>query len=416
MRGVGINHRGGPLISVENDRKSILVTTSTFSSDSQEGGSRGVYNLCKALAHNFKIFVLAPHARGLRKEESIQDLNVIRYQYFFERWQKLSYGAGILPNLKNNYWLFFQVPFFLFFQLVAVLKVIKKNHPDLIHANWAFPQGFIAYVASLLVKIPYIITVRGSDIQAINNYCYRLIVKQALKKSRWIVATSPALAQDVVSIYKVSPEKVKIITSGVDLKLFSKRPGTKTEVKKSSKTGNKFILFVGRITPVKQLDVLLKALPGIISRFPQTELLVAGEGPLMSEMKDLAQKLGVEESVEFLGNVSQQKLVSYYNNCDIYALVSRNEGTPGSLMEAMAIGTAIVVSNYRGVDYAIRNYKNGLVVPVGDVGKTAEAICKLLTDDLLRQRLGAQAQQDAKKFNIESVINKYQEIYQTISS
>ena len=111
----------------ESDRstisKRILVTTSTFPRWENDVEPSFVYELCRRLKENYRIHVLAPHAPGALLEEQFDTIQVTRYRYFFNGWERLAYQGGILANLKQQPLRFGLVPFFGLFQMCAILKV-----------------------------------------------------------------------------------------------------------------------------------------------------------------------------------------------------------------------------------------------------------------------------------------------------
>jgi len=136
-------------MDTSNRIKSILVLTSTFPRWANDTDPPFVMELSRRLVkENIKIDILAPHAEGAKQKETMHGMTIYRYRYFFSKWERLAYAGGILANLKKNKLLYFLVPLFSISQIISILKLIKKNNYDLIHAHWLIPQGLLAVLVS----------------------------------------------------------------------------------------------------------------------------------------------------------------------------------------------------------------------------------------------------------------------------
>ena len=151
--------------------KTTLVLASTFPRWKNDTTPSFVYELSSRLAEKgSKIIVLAPHAYNSKKEEKMENLYIHRFQYFIpKKFQKLAYGAGIIPNAKSSFAAKLNIPFFLLSEYLATKKLINKYNPEIIHAHWLIPQGIIsAYLKNNKTKL--IVSVHGSDLFPLKNY------------------------------------------------------------------------------------------------------------------------------------------------------------------------------------------------------------------------------------------------------
>jgi len=164
---------------MRKNEKNILVFTSTFPTFIEGDATPPfVYELSKRLAQKegFHIVVLTPFRKGSKVFEERDGLRIYRFKYGFT---SLCEG-GILPNLKKNKFLFFQVPFFLFFAFVNLAKIVKKEKIDIIHAHWIIPQGFISVLYKKLFRkkeLKIICTSHGSDLFGLQNPFMKKIKK-----------------------------------------------------------------------------------------------------------------------------------------------------------------------------------------------------------------------------------------------
>lgn len=256
--------------------KKILITTSTYPTKEENSASLGVVNLAQWLSRRYMVFVLAPDMNFHATEMDHGEVTIIRYRYFFKKFQTLCGHGGIVANVKRNKFLWALVPFLLASQLIAIIRIVRKEQINIIQANWAFPQGFIAYIANIFLKTPYIITVRGSDIQGIKNVLYRFFVSQSLSQARAITATNPALARDVHDMYKIPMEKIKTIPTEIDFSKFFYRADVAEKIGKKYSLKNGFIFYAGRITDEKGIEILVRAMEVVHKDNPNITLLAAG--------------------------------------------------------------------------------------------------------------------------------------------
>lgn len=200
-----------------------------------------------------------------------------------------------------------------------------------------------------------------------------------------IIITAPYLRK------YVPRQKSILIPNGVDTNLFKPR-------KKQPKS----ILFVGRLEKQKNIDLLIKAINLIKHLKPS--LRIVGEGAEKSHLKFLAKKLGLKAS--FLGAVSYNMLPKLYGRSAIFILPSSVEGSPKSLIEAMAASCAVIGTNVQGINNVIKDGVNGLLVK-SDKHSLAKAISRLMNSDNLRNKLALNARLFAEKnYNLETLLQK----------
>jgi len=173
---------------------------------------------------------------------------------------------------------------------------------------------------------------------------------------------------------------------------------------------NDFILiYVGELSHRKNQDMIIEAVNMVKNEIPQLKLLLVGDGDLACDYKELVQKLGIDERVEFLGlrNDVQQLMTI----ADLAISTSRQEGLPVNVMEAMATGLPIVVTNCRGNRDLVTNGKNGLVVGGGDTWACAKAIKRLYLSRDLRREFGNRGREMIEVYSIHTVLDELREIY-----
>ncbi|GAF68574.1 unnamed protein product, partial [marine sediment metagenome] len=166
------------------------------------------------------------------------------------------------------------------------------------------------------------------------------------------------------------------------------------------------ILFVGQLTGVKGVDILLNAMRLIQQNRFEAVLVLVGDGPLRAVLEAEAARLGLGD-VRFAGYVQPDELARYYTAADVFGLPSRDEPWGVVVLEAMACGLPIVVSDKVGCARdLVQNGRNGFIVPVDNPKALAEALLGLLEDASLRKRMGRQSQEIVQNWDYEFCISQ----------
>lgn len=217
-------------------------------------------------------------------------------------------------------------------------KLRLANNYDLVHAFYGMPCGV---VAMLLFK-PYIVSLRGSDVpfyskrfNLLDKYFLVHVNKLVWSRAKYVVANSDDLKKLAL---KTTPNlDIKVIPNGVDTDFYKPDKRIKKE---------KTILFVGRLIPRKRVDILISAfakLPENLSK--DWKVWVVGDGPERTNLKYLARKLRIEKKVRFFGHLDKNKLRKIYQKASVYVLASKNEGMSNTVLEAMACGLPVLVTD-----------------------------------------------------------------------
>ena len=155
------------------------------------------------------------------------------------------------------------------------------------------------------------------------------------------------------------------------------------------------IITVARLVRSKGHDTVLKALPKVIERFPDTKYFIIGEGPEAEKLKEVVREFELSQYVIFTGQVDEAELISHYRTCDLFILTSREIEATGEVegfgivfLEASACGKPVIGARSGGIQEAIIDKVTGMLVDPLDIYGTSEAIIKLFSDDELRRRLG----------------------------
>jgi len=399
-----------------DNKPSLLVLTSTFPRWENDPEPAFVYELSRRLCLSFDVTVLAPRAPGSKDRENMAGLHVIRFPYFFRCWEDLAtHSGGILNRLRSNPFNYLLVPLFLFGQLLALFRLLRQERFALIHAHWLIPQGLMAVIGLTLARrrIPLVCTSHGGDLYALRGTIFQSLKRWVINHSQALTVVSRAMQSSIV-VMGVVPDKVQVISMGVDLK-HSFTPDSTVDRSASE------LLFVGRLVEKKGLRILIAAMPKVFTKHPDMRLTVAGAGPLEIELRELAQRLDISDKVDFLGMVMQSKLPALYRRATLAIfpfLVAKSgdqEGFGLVQVEAMGCGCPVIAGDLPAIHDSIAHEETGLLVPPGNPEILANTVLRALNDPDLCFRMAREARKSAiEQFDWEIIAEKYVGLYSKI--
>jgi glycosyltransferase involved in cell wall biosynthesis len=256
------------------------------------------------------------------------------------------------------------------------------DRPDVVDSHFAL-YSFAPVLLGGLRRRPLVVHFHGpwaAESLATGDSRVVALLKRAVERAVYrraceAVVLSQAFKRILVESYGVSPWRVSVVHPGVDLAHFV--PGHSGEAR--ARLGLRSDAWVAfsprRLVPRMGLDVLLDA--WATARIPRGRLLIAGDGPFGAELEHRTAELGIADSVRFLGRIDDSELVSCYRAADVCVVPStRLEGFGLVVLEALACGTPVVVSDAGGLLAAVTGLDAGLVVPAGD---SAALACRLST-------------------------------------
>lgn len=305
--------------------------------------------------------------------ESIDGVRIIRRggTYFVYVWAMLYY----IFRLRGNYDVIIDsengIPFFTpLFAREQVYLLIHHVHQEVFRIHLEPPLSWVGqFLERRLMPLVY----RNTE----------------------VLTVSPSSRDDILR-HKLTKRTPHIIYNGVDLSLC--KPGQKNK--------NPMVLYVGRLSAVKSIPVIIRAAKQIIKHVPQITIVVAGDGREKKRLQMMVHKLKLARYFTFKGWVSETEKISLYQKAWVFVNPSRIEGWGITTIEANACGTPVVASNVQGLRDAIRNPHTGFLVPYGSSNDFAKSILRLLKDDLLRNRMSEESIEWAKQFTWEKSVKQ----------
>ncbi|OGO20956.1 MAG: hypothetical protein A2Z15_02870 [Chloroflexi bacterium RBG_16_50_11] len=347
------------------------------------GPPRNAYGLCKELAkrgHEVTVFttdVLDGRNRIKERRETADGIEIRR----FRNW--------------SNY-VAFRHRIFLSPGMISAMRKDLKSF-DIVHLNeFRTLQNLMAHHYAMKYEVPYVVQTRGSLInvaakQGLKSLFDAIGGRTLLRDASRLIALAPLEVEQYKS-YGVEAGKIDIIPNGIDLSEYDNLP-PRGGFRQKHGIGEeqKVILFLGRLHQTKGIDLLINAFAGLAKDLSDARLVVAGpDDGYLPALKNLTAELKLEEKVIFTGPVYGEQKLAAYVDADVYALTSSFEAFGISILESLACGTPVVVTDRCGIADIIRD-KAGLVVPY-DTAPLKDALRQMLGNEQKRQQYGRDGQ------------------------
>lgn len=196
-------------------------------------------------------------------------------------------------------------------------------------------------------------------------------------------------------------EDISIIHCGIDRHRYAYDPAV-------TKYDEPTVLYLGRIKKYKSVQHLILAFQRVIKQIPNARLMVVGDGDYLPTLKQLAERIGLGERVEFPGYVSTAEKVDRMRRAHVSVMPSLKEGWGLTNIEANSVGTAVVAADSPGLQDSVRDGETGFLYPYGNIERLAERLVTVLTDGDLRRRLEANAREWSERFDWDSAARKFE--------
>ena len=317
----------------------------------------------------------------------------------------------ICPILKSGKMGFFE-NFFSFFRFLCREKF------DIVHAHFVIPTGSVALLAKLF-RTPVIITSHGVDIMKYKVVRYGARLSRILSMIIWVtlkiadlhVVASKSMVKDAMEAGS-SRQKIEVVRPGFNLKKISSSGGA--NILQRYKIGDNFVLFLGRLTPKKCPQDLLKAFSKVVERVHDVKLVFAGRGVEMENLRKLTVKFGLEDRVIFTGFVTEDEKWDLLKNCRVFVLPSVAEGYPKTVIEATACGKPVIATNLGPFPEIIKDHETGLLVSPHSPNRLADAILELTLNEKKRIEMGIKASKNIEQFSIDKNADDYLLLYKRL--
>ena len=264
----------------------------------------------------------------------------------------------------------------------AVVSEHRRAPFDLIHAQYGYPCGWAALLASRETGLPTVVSIQGGDGHWVGSCCetHRLAMVRVLDHANRVLIGCRSFAEEVTGRLGTAPERFTIVPGAVDTRRFT--PGSPPVAGSPP-----VLLYHGRVDARKGVLDLLDAARQLRDEGERFRLLVSGIGPTYDETEAMIRTLDLGEHVEMTGYVEYERVPDVYRRAAVFVSPTYAEGFSNTILEAMASNLAVVSCRSVGVVDCIRDGENGLLTEPGDRAGLADALRRLLRDPGLRRRL-----------------------------
>lgn len=405
--------KGSSSETAASPKPTILVVTSTLPRWRGDSEPRFVLDLCEAVSAHYRLVILAPHCRGAAISERWDEIEVRRFRYLPVWGEVFAYDGGMLPKLRQRPWLWGLVPFYMVALIAGIILALRREPVALVHAHWMIPQGLCVRIARFLAGRypPMICTAHGADVFGLRGRFACALQRGVAQGCVQVGAVSEALRDELIQ-RGVPAAKVRLMPMGVYV------PDVLPE---SPPRQPQLVAFAGRLVEKKGVGVLLEAFHLLAFKLPEVRLCVAGGGPELQRYRRQAALWGLDRRIEFLGPVSHERVRGLFEQAAVAVMPSVTardgdaEGLGLVMLEAMAVGCPVIVTDLRAVRGVIRPGVNGLLFPERDALALGECIEQLLTDRPLASRLAVQGYQEAMvRFSWKAVAANHETVYAAV--
>ncbi|MBI3615065.1 MAG: glycosyltransferase family 4 protein [Candidatus Omnitrophica bacterium] len=290
--------------------------------------------------------------------------------------------------------------------LPKLLGWIRRERPDLIHAHTRVTQ-VLAWALHGCTGIPYVTTYHGFYRLGIGRRVFRCWGKN-------LMAISEHSRDELLRQYpSAPPHRVVLVRNGIEMDRFL-QPPPPSEIaafrQANGLRGEPIIGSIARLSPVKGLEFLLKAVPTLLKSFPRLQVLLVGDGPSKADLVRLAYALKIADHVLITHSAEDTRIPLSVMDC--FVVPSLREGFGLALVEAMAAGKPVVATNNGGPSEIIENGKSGLLVPPAHPEELAQALLTLLKDSNWRREFAREGRERARtEFSMERVVREVEAVY-----
>ncbi len=335
----------------------------------------------------------------------------------------VTYKQPVRLELLNNNIFFHEVhvpeyPLFQYqpYELALSSKLvdtIKLHHIDLLHVHYAIPHAYAGYMAKKMLEeegiyVPMVTTLHGTDITLVGKHpFYKPAVTFSINESDIVTSVSQNLKERTLEIFDIKGE-IEVIPNFIDAKKYS-TSFTDCQRTNMARDNERIVTHISNFRKVKRIPDVIKVFHKIQKTIP-SKLIMVGDGPEKAGAEILCEKLGISDSVIFLGNSNEIDKILCFS--DLFLLPSESESFGLAALEAMINKTPVISSNAGGIPEVNTDGVTGFLSDVGDIEDMAENALVILGKDETLKNFKQNAVNEAQKFDILKVLPLYEEVYE----
>lgn len=298
-----------------------------------------------------------------------------------------------------------------------MVDVVKREKLDILHVHYAIPHASAAYMAKAILKtqgidIPFVTTLHGTDITLVGrDASFEPVITFCLNESDAVTAVSKSLKEDTYKHFSTTRE-IEVIPNFIPRQDDYKKPEANLRARYALPE-EPILCHISNFRKVKRVEDVLRTFSLINEKIP-SRILIVGDGPERYKLEELCAKLNLCDRVKFLGKITDT--LGVLSMSDLFILPSETESFGLVALEAMAVGVPVISSNTGGIPEVNVHGVSGYLSDVGDVTDMAANGLLILKDADLLAQFRKNAQERARKFDLESIVAKYETVYSSLTN
>jgi glycosyltransferase involved in cell wall biosynthesis len=383
----------------------ILVATHNYPRFHDDPAGAFVRRLAEAtVTAGHQVRIVAPHAPGLPARVTEKGVEVVRFRYAPDSLERVAYRGDLHRTAPISALALLGIPVFLFANHAALNRERDSFRPDILHAHWWVPSGWLA---SQLDE-PFVVTLHGSDARLLERWeIVRRMARRVFERAASVTTVSEFLAADLTQILPGLSRPVITARMPLDVDHFARGRACR-------RLDPPQILYAGNLLASKGIDVLLEAYSLLLERGIGCTLKILGEGPHEQQLHAAANRLRLDEKVSWSHFVGQDLMPNEYGASTVVVLPTRGqaEGLGLVLAEALLAGCAVVGTPAGGIPEVVQDGVTGLIARDGDPVDLAGKIERLLLDKAFReQTIDAGSTRVRAEFSPQHAVEKFLMLY-----
>ncbi len=362
----------------------IAVLTSSYPRFPGDGTAPFIQSISEHLVLlGHTVEVVAPYDPAVENAGGTASPSGVRVHRFRYVWPRrlhiMGHARAMDADVRLRPLSLLLLPLFLLGAFLKLWQVTGWQRSQVIQVNWVLPNGPVAACVAALRRIPFVVSLHGSDIYfARRNPLFAAVAGWVFRRAAGVTACSPDLRDGALAL---GAREVRLLPYGIDPQVFC--PARRSAAYRQAlgwADSSVIVTALGRLVHKKGFDRLLAAWAHIAEHHPGVHLVIGGEGPLRPALEAQAQQLGIQGRVTFAGRVPWHQAPEFLASSEVFVLPSvrdaygNMDGLPNVLLEAMGCGQVVVASRLGGIPIVIEDGQNGLLVPPDDVPALAEAL------------------------------------------
>jgi len=296
-----------------------------------------------------------------------------------------------------------------------IVDVVRYQDLDILHVHYAIPHAAVAYLAKKILLaqgryIPVVTTLHGTDITLVgSNRAFSPVVEFGINKSDGVTAVSQNLKEETLKLFNIQRD-IRVIYNFIDFERFKKV--NKDHFKKIiAPEGERILVHTSNFRKVKRVEDVILIFQKVYEHLP-CKLLMIGDGPERQNAERKCREIGLCDEVRFLGR--QDAIEELLAICDLFIMPSETESFGLAALEAMACQVPVISSNGGGLPEVNIHGVTGYMSDPGNVTEMAQYAVQLLSDDALLNQFRINALEQAKRFDIDSILPEYESYYEEV--